>query len=40
MLAIAAVHVLAIVVGVPLVIVGLVVTAWINDRMKRGRPWP
>ena len=36
MIAIAAVHVVEIVVGVPLIIAGLVATAWLNDWMKRG----
>jgi len=40
MLTFAAVRVLAVVIGVPVVIVGLVVTAWINDWMKRGKRWP
>jgi hypothetical protein len=39
MLAIAAVHIVAIVIGVPLIIVGLLVTAWINDWMNRGKRW-
>jgi hypothetical protein len=40
MLSVAAVRVVEIVIGIPLIIVGLLVTGWINDWMKRGKRWP
>jgi hypothetical protein len=36
----AAVHLIPVIIGVPLIVAGLLVTAWINDWMKRGRKRP
>ena len=40
MLRVAAVQIVEIAIGVPLIIIGLLVTAWINGWMKRGKRWP